>query len=785
MSMVINSNIMSLNAQRNLTMSQNDLNTSMERLTSGKRINSAADDAAGLSIANRMTSQVNGLNQAIRNANDGASLIQTAEGALDESTNILQRMRELSIQSASGTYDSGNRSTLDAEVKQLVAELDRISETTSFNGLNILDGSLGKVDLQVGAEANQTIELNIGKMDSKSLGLGSTSSDLSGDRIDGTAGNITLNDGDVTINGEGLSAFTNLVDGQNLDTLLDDINNKVSNVTASAFNVIEGQTVGDGLLASGDALTIQVFNTNGVAGSTTYTLTGNTSSSLEELTTLINEKTGGAVDASINDNGKLVLSNSTGATINLTDAAGATGITAAKYQGQIALASDDGSAITISTGANGTDAQLEALGFRRMEAAGQVVGEELSASGEQDGVLAVGDLKINGVAISATAADGSTVNTLAEKVTNINAVSDETGVTASIVAEKSFTADVAKSVTTVTATNAFSPSAFTTAAYGNNTTDFSVNGVGIDVSTATSADSLATLINTQVLNTGVTASVNDGGKLTFSSETPITFGGANYDPADFGTGTGTSGVANTATTLGANSGSLNINGVEVTNIDLDNLKNAVADLNGQSGNTGVTASIDDNGQLKLEGTSQIVVKEGQTAGQASALRLGITFASDSGTDGAKDTLVLDPRIKLDSANDASIQIEATTAGKTATGLSSLNTDLNSVATGTSLASIDISTAAGAQKAIGSIDNALEQINSTRGDLGAVSNRLDFTVNNLSNVSENVAAAKSRIMDADFAAESANLSRAQVLQQAGTAMLAQANALPQQVLSLLQ
>jgi len=131
---------MSLNAERNLTLSKNELNTTMERLTSGKRIKSAADDAAGLSISNRRTSQVRGWNQAIRKANDGASLIQTAEGALDESTNILQRMRELSIQSANGTYDSGNRGTLNAEVKQLVSELDRIAETTSFNGLNILDG---------------------------------------------------------------------------------------------------------------------------------------------------------------------------------------------------------------------------------------------------------------------------------------------------------------------------------------------------------------------------------------------------------------------------------------------------------------------------------------------------------------------------------------------------------------------------------------------------------------------------------------------------------------------
>ncbi len=113
----------------------------MERLSSGKRINSAKDDAAGSAIVSRLTSQVKGLNQAVRNANDGISLVQTAEGALSESTNILQRMRELSVQSANGTYTSGNRTTLNAETQQLVKELDRISSSTNFNGLNLLDGS--------------------------------------------------------------------------------------------------------------------------------------------------------------------------------------------------------------------------------------------------------------------------------------------------------------------------------------------------------------------------------------------------------------------------------------------------------------------------------------------------------------------------------------------------------------------------------------------------------------------------------------------------------------------
>jgi flagellin len=174
MALVINTNVASLNAQRQLMSSGNALDRATERLSSGARINSAKDDAAGLAISNRMTSQVRGLDQAIRNANDGVSMIQTAEGALSESTNILQRMRELSVQSANGIYTAGDRQTLNAEVQQLVSELDRIAKTTSFNGQNLLDGSLGKVDLQVGSDANQTISFKVQAMDAKTLGMGST-----------------------------------------------------------------------------------------------------------------------------------------------------------------------------------------------------------------------------------------------------------------------------------------------------------------------------------------------------------------------------------------------------------------------------------------------------------------------------------------------------------------------------------------------------------------------------------------------------------------------------------
>ena len=155
-------NTASLNAQNNLSKSTNDLQTSLQRLSSGLRINSAKDDAAGLAIADRMTSQIRGLNQAVRNANDGISLAQTAEGAMSESSNILQRMRELAIQSANDTNSASDRANLQKEVSQLQSELNRIADNTTFNGKNILDGSFSAAKFHVGSNADETISVSIG-----------------------------------------------------------------------------------------------------------------------------------------------------------------------------------------------------------------------------------------------------------------------------------------------------------------------------------------------------------------------------------------------------------------------------------------------------------------------------------------------------------------------------------------------------------------------------------------------------------------------------------------------
>ncbi len=182
MALVINTNVMSLNAQRNLTTSGNQLATSLQRLSSGLRINSAKDDAAGLAISDRMTTQIRGLNQAARNANDGISLAQTTEGALQEVTNNLQRIRELAVQSANATNSDSDRAALDQEVQQRLAEIERIAGQTSFNGRKVLDGSFGNATFQVGANVGETI----------SVGLNTSMRTASIGAVASTEGNVNL-----------------------------------------------------------------------------------------------------------------------------------------------------------------------------------------------------------------------------------------------------------------------------------------------------------------------------------------------------------------------------------------------------------------------------------------------------------------------------------------------------------------------------------------------------------------------------------------------------------------
>lgn len=172
MALFVNTNVASINSQRNLTRSTDELSTSFQRLSSGLRVNSAKDDAAGLQIGTRLQTQVNGLNQGVRNANDGISLAQTAEGALEETTNMLQRMRVLALQSANGSNTDADREALQKELSQLSAEITRVASSTTFGGTNLLDGTY-TADFQVGPDANTTICVVVStSMEASVLGVG-------------------------------------------------------------------------------------------------------------------------------------------------------------------------------------------------------------------------------------------------------------------------------------------------------------------------------------------------------------------------------------------------------------------------------------------------------------------------------------------------------------------------------------------------------------------------------------------------------------------------------------
>ncbi|MGL5369865.1 MAG: flagellin hook IN motif-containing protein, partial [Plesiomonas shigelloides] len=249
MAITVNTNVTALNAQRNLNKTNNALNVSIQRLSTGSRINSAKDDAAGLQISNRLTSQINGLDVAAKNANDGISIAQTAEGAMQESTNIMQTMREKALQSANGTNSADDRAAIQKEVSALSTELDRIANTTSFGGQKLLDGSFGSRALQVGSEAGETINLSLnstkasdlkGTIASKSL----SATDLG--TVSGT-GSATISD-DLTIKAGGKSivisaakleaAYGSKADPAALGKLAEEINKQSGDtgVTAVAEN---------------------------------------------------------------------------------------------------------------------------------------------------------------------------------------------------------------------------------------------------------------------------------------------------------------------------------------------------------------------------------------------------------------------------------------------------------------------------------------------------------------------------------------------------------------------
>ncbi len=319
MASTINTNISSLTAQRNLGTSQSSLTTAIQRLSSGLRINSAKDDAAGLAISERFTTQIRGLNQAARNANDGISLAQTAEGAMGGAGNILQRVRELAVQSANASNSAGDRQALQNEVGQLVAELDRIAQTTEFNGQRLLDGTFGTQQFQVGANANQTIVAATANLRTTVYGNNQIQS-AGGPTTLAAAGANSTTAGTVAINGALGSATVTVAVNSTAKANADKINlaQSTTGVVATARTDLSLTFAASGAYS----LTIQSDNTTTQAISFSVSAAA-TSDGLSGAVAAINDqssKTG--VTAALNSTGTaIVLTNATGNDITVSDTA--------------------------------------------------------------------------------------------------------------------------------------------------------------------------------------------------------------------------------------------------------------------------------------------------------------------------------------------------------------------------------------------------------------------------------------------------------------------------------
>ena len=675
MPQVINTNIASLNAQRNLDRSQNLSSAALQRLSSGLRINSAKDDAAGLAISTRFESQIRGTSVAIRNAGDGISLAQTGEGSLSNITTSLQRMRELALQSANGSNTTLERSSIQEEVDQLKAEIATISANTNFNGRNLLDGTFQNVSFQTGANVGETIEVSIAKTTEATLGT-AVSNGISSSTTTGT-----LAAGDITINGISVGAADASADGASpTSPQLSAITvaaaiNKVAD--ASGVDAIVNANFVGGTTVSSVTSTAGTVTINGQAmvlqGSNTA---ANLVADLQSVADTINlyaAETGvrAVLDANNLDAGVSLVADD-GRNITIASTSGSTaqlfGLKSANtYTGTYTLVSRNGSDITIgsATGSSKENAGLE-IGTYSGTNSGVNGGKVVNS-------IAAGDLTINGVSVGPSLSSYDTASTSSKDgsaisiAKAINLVSERTGVTAEAQATQ-------LTSSALTANQSVS---------GLTINDISITAAASGASTTTSQQVALVVdaINDKVAQTGVRAEVVDDDQYQLIAD----------------------------------------DGRNIT-------------VGGTVANSGLTAATT-RGSVTLSGAGTITIGRANSTGPSDS---GFTEGTYGG--GASGVLVKD---------------------------------------------ISVLTVADAEKAIQGIDNALNQVSRAAAQLGAIQNRFDSTIQNLATKSENLSAANSRIRDADFAAETAALSKAQVLQQAGISILAQANARPQQVLSLLQ
>ena len=677
---VVSTNISALRSAEAMRQAENQMGDAMERLSTGLRINSAADDAAGSAIASKMEAQTRSLGVAIRNANDAISMTQTAEGALGEVENILQRMRELAVQGGNNTLNASDRAQIQSELDALADEIDAISSSTNFNGINLLDGSNASLSFQVGIQSDSSLKVDLTKADAATLGLNGASqgaTKLTSERVS-EVDMSGVGKADIKLNGHNFIAATALGDYSGGDTALPttlanliNANTSVHGAKATAYNSVTSAPVGDDFVMT--------------ASFTINSATIEVVSSYQELVNEINQEATGVV-AVLNSDNTITLSNDDGGQIAFSASQGATDVgftanaAATTFNGFVALENVDGSDVVL-TAANdingfasgsGTLADVNLLGFN------QVNGTTITGAAVSNADIEATDLvKINGVLIDATS-DGSA----ASKAAAINAKTDEHGVTATATTQLRLEIDF-------------------TAIDMSDVDEFNINGVNVDLSSDVSIEDIVDGINgTAGLGGDIVASTDTSGRLLLTS-----LSGAN-----------------------------------------------------------IVVTEDSDEQDMFAATSQ-TNQVGAAVSEASHVLTAygsLTLSTDGGFIDLEDgTATAGDGLAKFGLQGASMESDQTGAG------------------------LSVNSAAAAGSSLTAIDEAIVTVSTFRAGFGATENRLDKAINNLTTYKVNLEAAKGRIEDANFAGETSVLTKAQILNQAATSMLAQANASKQNLLALLQ
>ena len=731
----VNSNIAAKYALNNLNKTDRDLTTAMERLSSGKRINHAGDDAAGAAISDRMTSQIKGLEQSARNAADVISMAQVTEGALDETSSILQRIRMLAIQSATDSYNAEERSYLNAEVQQLLAEHDRVTRDTTFNEIAVLDGTFADRRFQIGVHEREFATLSISSMRLNALGAFKvTSSTTDGEYGTQTtaseANNLALNAyaTDAASNANLVQAESFTIHGHlGSKTLTTTAGSTIRDVASLVNNAFE--TTGVNALASTqlklEAKALGSDHTG--SNSMSFTILGKNSVATAISANITFGLTTGASDLSALRDAVNNYSTTTGVTATLS--ADRTNIILVQNEGyDIKIGDVDFAGDTATTGTRKVLVVTSLDNEENTAGSSVSLGDTAAVTTDADDIVA---------AASGTAATAMTLNTSGKATTTdadgLSVAASGTGFTSGS------TLTLGGAVGTSTTLN-------------SRVTLLSAGDDSARTATVTGTDVYG---NTQTETIAMANADTATGTKVFASVTSISVDGALAGNISAGI---LSTVANTASlvTITSASADESSNLFTITGLDMDG-----------NAQTEVIAGPEASATVTGRKTFSAIYSVTPTSNTTGNVTVGIKGA---------DSAIVSGQLEFYSSNSFTVLgEEEKSLFESSPGAASLD----------KLETVDVKTRTASINALRVIDRALDRIHMERAKLGALMSRMEKAIDNLTNVSVNTEASRGRIRDANFAKESASLTKAQILQQSALAMIAQAGRIQQNVLTLLQ